>query len=64
MDLTTLVMRNSNMGQPRAVAGTDASVRRPGRPRMKDSLPADPNDNSVGRYLSAEPPSFALLYRK
>ncbi|PTB41709.1 hypothetical protein M441DRAFT_139136 [Trichoderma asperellum CBS 433.97] len=39
-------MRNSNMGQPRAVAGTDASVRRPGRPRMKDSLPADPNDNS------------------
>ncbi|KAM0257661.1 hypothetical protein ACHAQJ_004225 [Trichoderma viride] len=35
-------------GRPKAVADdTEAPAqRRPGRPRMKDSLPADPNDNS------------------
>lgn len=31
-----------------ADTGVEAPTkRRPGRPRMKDSLPADPNDNSV-----------------
>lgn len=63
MDPATLARRTSNNGQPRAVTDTNAPVRRPGRPRMKDSLPADPNDNSVGRYLRAKPTSLALLYK-
>jgi hypothetical protein len=40
-------------GRPKAAADQVADTetpaqRRPGRPRMKDSLPADPSDNSVG----------------
>ncbi|PON22250.1 hypothetical protein TGAM01_v208931 [Trichoderma gamsii] len=38
-------MRTGNIRQPK-VADTNAPARRPGRPRMKDSLPIDPNDNS------------------
>ncbi|KAL6901420.1 hypothetical protein GGI43DRAFT_402998 [Trichoderma evansii] len=46
MDIAALAMRTGNIGQPKIAADRDAPVRRPGRPRMKDSLPADPNDNS------------------
>ncbi|KAL7925671.1 hypothetical protein ACQKWADRAFT_282671 [Trichoderma austrokoningii] len=35
-----------DLAQFAKVADNDAPVRRPGRPRMKDSLPMDPNDNS------------------
>ncbi|EHK45990.1 hypothetical protein TRIATDRAFT_41118 [Trichoderma atroviride IMI 206040] len=38
-------MRTGNIRQPK-VADANAPARRPGRPRMKDSLPIDPNDNS------------------
>lgn len=43
MDLAKL-----DIWQPKVVTDTDVPVRRPGRPRMKDSLPIDPKDNSVG----------------
>lgn len=58
MGLAKLAKRTSNIGQPKGVADTDAPVRRPGRPRMRDSLPADPNDNTVGRNLTA----YALFF--
>ncbi|KAM0476484.1 hypothetical protein ACHAPX_006398 [Trichoderma viride] len=38
-------MRTGSIRQPK-VADTNSPARRPGRPRMKDSLPIDPNDNT------------------
>lgn len=64
MDLTKIAMRTGNIRQPKAAADTNANARRPGRPRMKDSLPVDPDDNSVGTNLTAKPFSLAFAYNR
>jgi hypothetical protein len=63
MDLTKIAMRTGSIRQPK-VADTSSPARRPGRPRMKDSLPIDPNDNTVGSYLRAKLFSLAFAYSK
>lgn len=41
----------TNAGTAAATSADAPTKRRPGRPRMKDSLPADSNDNSVSSHL-------------